>query len=345
MKQQDFTELIPGLPEEIALDCLTRLHYTTHGVSSRVSHRWRELLQSRDFYYHRKLTGHTRRVACLIQSLPVQAESGGSKSVGQPSYGVSVYDPVSGTWDRVEPVPKYPGGMPLFCQVASTEGKLVVMGGWDPASWDPVRDVFVYEFATRRWTQRREMPAKRSFFAVGASGGRVYVAGGHDDSKNALSSAWAYDVSKDEWSELNRMSEERDECEGIMIGSAFVVVSGYDTDSQGRFKTSAESYNIDTGEWSRVEDAWRVSQCPRSCVAVDKSGDLTCWAESDSAVRVGACGVDMGDQTIVTGSAYQDAPQGFFQMERKGGQNGKLVRLEVPDPFSGFVQSGCCVEM
>lgn len=340
-----FTELFPGLPEEISLECLTRLHFSAHRVGSQVTHRWRHLLQSNEFYYHRRQSGQTRKVACLVQSLPVPTEPTGSKPAGQARYGVSVFDPVSRTWYRVDPVPKYPDGMPLFCQVASTEGKLVLMGGWDPASWEPVKDVFAYEFTTQRWTQCKDMPSSRSFFAVGALEGKIYVAGGHDDSKNALNSAWVYDLSGDEWTELSRMSEERDECQGIIIGDEFWVVSGYGTDAQGQFKSTAEAFNIETGEWRRVEDAWIVSQCPRSCVGVGKNGELICWAECDSSVRVGTCGVNLGNRSLVTGSEYQGAAQGFFLMERKEGQNRKSEKIEVPDEFSTFVQSGCCAEI
>lgn len=345
MNQNEFTtELLPGLPEEIALECLTRLHYSTHRVASRVCRRWCRLLQSKEFYYHRKQTGFTHKAACLVQALPVQSES---KPVGQPRYAISVFDSVTGSWDRIDPIPKYPDGLPMFCQIATTEGKLIVMGGWNPASWDPIKDVFVYDFMTRRWTQCKDMPESRSFFAMGAAGGRVFIAGGHDESKNALSSAWVFDIGSNEWTELPRMSEERDECEGVIIGSDFWVVSGYDTESQGRFKSSAELYELSTGEWRQVENAWGSSQCPRACVGVGKNGNLTCWSESDPNVKVGACGVDLGDRTLVTGSAYQGAPHGFFFVEnsKKEGQNSKLVKIDVPEEFSGFVQSGCCVEI
>ncbi|KAL2464757.1 F-box/kelch-repeat protein [Forsythia ovata] len=345
MKEKEFAELIPQLPEELALECLTRLHYSAHRVSSLVCRRWCELIRSRDFYYHRKQTGFTRKVACLVQAIPVHDSD--SKPVAQPRYGISVFDPVTLCWDWVEPVPKYPDGLPLFCQVASTEGKLIVMGGWNPASWDPVKDVFVYDFTTRKWVQCADMTSTRSFFAMAAVEGKVLIAGGHDESKNALNSAWLFDIKKNEWIELTRMSEERDECEGIIIGSEFWVVSGYDTESQGAFKKSAEVYDLSTGEWRRVKDAWRASQCPRSCVGVmgGKSGNLMCWAESDSGVRVGACGFDLGDRTLVTGSAYQGAPHGFFLVDTKEGQNGKLGKIDVPVDFSGLVQSGCCVEI
>nr|GMD03784.1 F-box/kelch-repeat protein At1g15670-like [Ipomoea batatas] len=337
----EFSELIPGLPEELALECLTRLHYSAHSVSSHVCKRWRELLQSKDFYYHRRQTGLTHKAACLIQALLVPADS---KPVGQPSYGISLFEPASGDWDRVAPISKYPNGLPLFCQIASTEGKLIVMGGWDPATWDPIRDVFMYEFTTREWTQCKDMPSRRSFFAMGAAGGRVFVAGGHDENKNALRSAWAFDTRENQWTELGGMSEARDECEGIVVGPEFWVVSGYDTETQGRFKSSAEALQMETGEWRRVENAWACgsSQSPRGCVGVDKNGNLRSWTECDPAVRVGSCGIDLGECCILTGSAYQGGPHGFFFVQP---QNLKLVKTDVPDEFAGIVQSGCCVEI
>ena len=73
------------------------------------------------------------------------------------------------------------------------------MGRWDPASYNPVIDVFVYNFMTCRWRRGND------------------IAGGHDENKNVLESAWVYDLRKDEWAELTQMSQERDECEGVVI--------------------------------------------------------------------------------------------------------------------------------
>ncbi|KAI9153208.1 hypothetical protein LWI28_007774 [Acer negundo] len=342
----ELLDLIPGLPEEIALECLTRLHSTTHPLATRVCKTWQNLFPSTHFYFHRKRTGNTHKVACFIQALPLNSASDtvNVMPVGSYSYGVTVFDPLSQSWDRIHPVPKYPNGLPLFCRLSSSHGKLVVMGGWDPTSYSSVNDVFVYDFTTQSWRQGKDMPDNRSFFAVGELNGRVIVAGGHNDSKNALNTAWAYDVCKDEWGELPRMSQERDECEGLVIGSEFWVVSGYKTESQGHFEASAESYKVGSGEWTRVEEAWRPSQCPRSCVGVAKHGELFGLIKSDSdpGIRMGTCRVQLGESTIVTGSTYTDGPQELFLVEC---QTGKFDSLDVPDEFRQFIQSGCCVEI
>ena len=97
------------------------------------------------------------------------------------------------------------------------------MGGWDPASYNPVTDVFVYDFTTRRWRWGNDMSSKRLFFAIKAISGWVYIAGVHDENKNVLESEWVYDLRKDEWAELSRMSQERDKCEGVVIGWWFFL--------------------------------------------------------------------------------------------------------------------------
>uniref|UniRef100_A0A2P2L2B4 F-box/kelch-repeat protein At1g15670-like n=1 Tax=Rhizophora mucronata TaxID=61149 RepID=A0A2P2L2B4_RHIMU len=339
----EFTELIPGLPEEIALECLTRLHYSTHRVATQVCRRWRHLITSKDFYYHRKETGHTHKAACLIQAIPQETMSHQKKPVGPPKYGVTLFDPVNGTWDRVDPVPQYPDGLPLFCQVTSSEGKLVLMGGWGPVNYEPVSHVFVYEFTTRRWRRAKDMPENRSFFAAGELNGHVIIAGGHDVNKNALNTAWVYNVDEDEWTELPRMSQERDECQGIAIGSEFWVVSGYTTDNQGGFVGSAEFIELGEKKWNLVEGAWKATQCPRSCLGVGPNGNLFNWAEVGRALKVGACGVQLGEKrTFVSASTYQGGPQGFFLVE---GQDGQWEKLNVPSEFSGFLQSGCCIDI
>ena len=67
------------------------------------------------------------------------------------------------------------------------------------------------------------MPSKRSFFTIRAFLGRGYIAGKHDKNKNTLESVWVYDLRKDEWAELTRMSQEWDECEGVVIGWWFFL--------------------------------------------------------------------------------------------------------------------------
>ena len=92
-----------------------------------------------------------------------------------------------------------------------------MMGGCDLTSYNPVIDVFIYNFMTRHWRCGNGMPSKRLIFTIGAFSGRVYIASGHNENKNALESVWVYDLRKGEWAELTRMSQERDKCKGVVL--------------------------------------------------------------------------------------------------------------------------------
>ena len=349
-RSREFSELIPGLPVELGLECLTRLPYKTHQVASLVCQRWRTLLQSPEFYHQRCSKGYTHKLACLVQALPRDksvTQSPSTKRTEPLSYGLTFFDSTEAIWRRADPVPKYPVGLPLFCHVASCAGKLVLLGGWDPKSYEPVTDVFVFDFAENQWREGKPMPTKRSFCAVGSYSDRVYVAGGHDEDKNALSSAWVYDLNRDEWTELTQMSQGRDECYGAVVNGEFWVVSGYGSESQGAFESSAEVYDFVSGQWRRVDGAWNEGVCPRGRVGVwkEREGRFGSWAELDSAVRAGTFGVGLGSWALVMGSAHHGGAHEFFMVELKEGQNGKLKKISVPAEFCGSVQSACCVEI
>ncbi|KAJ8448555.1 hypothetical protein Cgig2_012199 [Carnegiea gigantea] len=310
MVQFQVQELIPGLPDDLALECLTRVHSTTHQAAASVCRGWRRLLGSSEYYHHRKQNGRTSQVACLIQAtFGPRTEP---NTAGPPSFGLTFFDLKTRTWERLDSMPGYPNGLPLYCQVASSEGKLVIMGGWDPVSFNPMSHVFICDLMTRKWKKGQDMPAKRSLFAIGAINGRILVAGGHDPDKNASDLAWVYDVVDDKWTELTKMSEERDECQGLVFGPELWVISGYNTEAQGEFKSNADVYNIETRRWKRVEDIWVLGQNPRSCVGFGPKGELINWGKPNSLALPGKC-VDLGDEVIV----YNDLTPGFLLVHKE----------------------------
>ncbi|KAF8101272.1 hypothetical protein N665_0208s0057 [Sinapis alba] len=264
--------LIPGLPSELAIECLVRVPYRFQSGMKSVSRSWRSLLSDSSFTNERRRCGKAELLLCLVQPLTppnlaskavgetllvVEDESPQQQQprvVGTPRFGLSVYNATMSTWNRVA----FPDQqIPLFCECVAIQasGKILLIGGWDPETLQPVNDVYVLELAGRRWRKGASMNESRSFFACVSVGSRkVYVAGGHDDQKNALRSAEVYDVEKDEWSYLPPMTEGRDECQGLPMGLkiahlhfymngplsahtmetelGFCVLSGYGTESQ-----------------------------------------------------------------------------------------------------------------
>ncbi|EFH56344.1 hypothetical protein ARALYDRAFT_483537 [Arabidopsis lyrata subsp. lyrata] len=303
--QKCHDDLIPGLPSELALECLVRVPYQFQSAMKSVCRSWRSLLSDSSFIRERHRCGKTELLLCLVQPLtpPISA----SKSVGEtfmvdvkksedesqprvfctPRFGLSVYNSALSTWHRIAFPEKQQ--IPLFCEcvVLQDAGKILLIGGWDPETLQPTRDVYVLEFAGRKWKRGAPMKESRSFFACASVGStKVYVAGGHDDQKNALRSAEVYDVEKDEWSTVPPMTEGRDECQGFAIGTdlRFCVLSGYGTESQGRFRADGEIYDPATNSWSKIENIWRFPDTsPRGRTVGDfrSSSKLWCFTDTD----------------------------------------------------------------
>ncbi|CAL4970674.1 unnamed protein product [Urochloa decumbens] len=313
---QAMDDLIPGLPEDLARECLVRLRFDQLPTARCVSHAWKAELESP---FHHRLR-RPRPLLALAQAHPPLAASGPARkyaavATGHHSYRLVLHDPAAGTWMPLPPLPGGGGGLPLFCRLAAVgEGggpaatKLVVVGGWDTETWAPTAAVHVYDFLTGAWRRGADMPPpRRSFFACAAAGGRVFVAGGHDGEKNALRCAAAYDDNADAWAALPDMARERDEARGVAAvvrdagdGERFVAIGGYTTEAQGRFVGSAEAFDTAAWTWGPVRE--RVIEdgaCPRTCCAaagVAGSGTTTMYMLDGGRVmaRDGAAGEGEG---------------------------------------------------
>ncbi|XP_043699041.1 F-box/kelch-repeat protein At1g80440-like [Telopea speciosissima] len=354
-------ELIPCLPDEIARECLIRVPYRGFSTVSAVCKGWKEEIESLQFQQQRQANGLTRPIVVLTQADSTGASAGATKNLIPPSYRLTIYEPVTGAWTKLPPLPGFSDGLPLFCQFAGVGRKLVVIGGWYPGTWAVSKSVFVYDFVSAKWHQGADMPGvSRSFSACASDSDRmVFVAGGHDDGKNALRSAMVYDVAKDEWVLLPDMALQRDECKGIFHGDKFHVIGGYSTDMQGRFVKSAEAFDVTTWQWDQVqEDMLEEGICPRTCVAGDvgkfyrcqsvhvtvleESGSWRAVAELPLDVRVGPCLVTWQGKLLVLGSATHGGRHMAYALDL---QRYTWTRVEAPEEYTGHVQAGCCLEV
>ncbi|OEL12922.1 F-box/kelch-repeat protein [Dichanthelium oligosanthes] len=382
-------DLIPGLPEEVARECLVRVGFDQLPVVRRISRQWKSEVESPDYHRLRRAEGLARPVLALALAQPAapvaddagltqkhsSAEAG---STGGPanSYRMVLLDPVEGRWAPLPGLPGPAGSLPLFCQVAAVDGggaqrgrkRLVVVGGWDPETWAPMDAVFVYDFLTGTWRRGAPMPGpRRSFFACAAVGGAVYVAGGHDEEKNALRSALAYDPEADAWAELPDMAEERDEPRGLCVGGRFLVVGGYPTQAQGRFVGSAEAFDPATSTWAPVQEGLlEDGACPRTCCAapgttdrvymlrdghlVARDGTAAPWrpvAQVPEDARTAASVAAIPDgRVVVIGSGCHGGDQTVYVLREEAGKGAaSWARAPAPPEFSGHVQASCFLEI
>lgn len=255
---------IDSLPDDVFLRCLIRVPLQWHANLQRVCKAVNSLVRKREYYAMRKAEGTSASFVCSLQPMPMSTETLAEKTCSfmsasfDPVYGVTLLDLEAGTWERLTAIPGLPRGLPTFCKIVAVAGKLVVMGGWWQSTWEPSRSVFVYDFSTQRWNQGEDMPSVRNFFACGALGSTVILAGGHDAEKKALASVEAFDVETGRWESMPGMREERDECTGVVMDGRFFVVSGYGTESQGVFRKSGEVLDPDTGVWTLIPNMWTL---------------------------------------------------------------------------------------
>lgn len=367
--------LMPGLPDEVALECLLRVPYTGFRAVRSTCRQWRVEVQLPGFHRLRAAGGHRRAVVAFAQSEQPSSDGGGAgvhKHQAAPApaatmpYRLALFEPDTGAWDVLPAIPGLPHGLPLFCQVAGAGRSLVVVGGWDPSTWAASDEVFVYDFVSGAWRRGARMPGpRRSFFACASDSDRtVFVAGGHDDEKNALRSAVAYDAAADEWARLPDMARERDECKGVFRGGAFHVIGGYSTEMQGQFGKCSEAFDVAAQRWGPVEeDALETGMCPRSCVASEeamfrcrggqvevRTGSAWCaLAELPEDARLAPCVVSLGvGRLAVVGSACHGGPHACYLLEAEevdAKQRWAWKKAAVPEEYSGHVQAGCCLEI
>ncbi|KAK8618880.1 hypothetical protein V6N13_132858 [Hibiscus sabdariffa] len=352
-------ELIPGLPNDIARECFVRVPYNDFSNIASTCKDWKFEIHLPEFFRHRRAAGCSRHVMVMTQSRVDPDGSSGLKCQAVPVYRIVVFEPDTGDWCELPPVPGCSGGLPVFCQVVGVGLNVVVMGGLDPDTFDVRNEVYVYSFLSATWRRGADMPGvERIFFGCASDSDRmVFVAGGHDGEKNALRSAMAYDVSTNTWVQLPDMERERDECKGIFHLGKFHVIGGYCTDRQGQFESSAELFDAAMWQWSPVqENLLSRGMCPRTCTVADGTlymcqGGNVAKLESDTWKTVAELPAEVcntalvatwEDKLLVIGSPSFGEPHIAYVLNL---QNYKWTRTEPTDEYSGHVQSGCYLEL
>ncbi|KAJ7534192.1 hypothetical protein O6H91_13G085000 [Diphasiastrum complanatum] len=364
------TALIPGLPEEIAWTCFVRVSYEWYPHMQVVCRRWKAVLRSEEFHKARKRAGSSRHCVCMVQALPPSSTAPIAKAAETsipPIMGISVYDLHQRSWMKLCPVPRLSQGAPLFSRCVCSNGKLILLGGWNPTSYATIRSVYIFDFYSRKWCRGSDMLTSRSFFACSAVDGHVFVAGGHDGNKDAMATAEVYSVEDDRWRELPRMSEERDECGGFELNGKFYVVSGYHTQTQGQFVQSGEVYDPKVGNWKRIENVWMKATCSAAITAVacgklhDFNGqevlcynaDLNSWVVVDAIPEgrpVAACSTTPASDCIVVATAscsgHLKCKYKLFLYKPSLVNDSVWTKIESEEEdFSGLIQSLCMVEL
>lgn len=347
----DPMELIPGLPNDVSIECLIRVHFDHLSEAASVSEHWNSEIRGHEFWNRRRTAGFTRPVI-------VMAQAQGKPAAG--TYRLVISDPERGFWNELPPIPGFSNGLPLFCRIVGVGNNLVVMGGCDPITWKVLDSVFVYDFLSSKWRNGACIPGKRRFLFGCASDSHrnVIVAGGHDEQKYALRSAVLYDVLKDEWITLPDMAKERDECACIFHRGKFHVISGYCTDRQGGFERDAEVFDDQTTQWTLNDGFLDIAKCPGPCASCLDDGGLYMWQDGHVSKWDGTTWTKLSSDVSYNTSYLTAACSGkllAMAYEKSNGSldacyimnfsNERSKKIEIPTEYKTHVQSACYLEM
>ncbi|KAJ8484454.1 hypothetical protein OPV22_016939 [Ensete ventricosum] len=212
------TALIPGLPDDIALNCLLRLPVSSHESCRLVCRRWHQLLANKEcFFSQRKALGfHDPWLFTLAFH----------RCTGRIQW--QVLDLTHLSWHTIPAMPCRERVCPrgFGCIAIPPDGTLLVCGGLVSDMDCPLHLVLKYEIYKNRWTVMSRMLAARSFFAGGVIDGRVYVAGGYSTDQFELDSAEVLDPVNGNWQPVASMGINMASYDSAVLDGRLYVTEG-----------------------------------------------------------------------------------------------------------------------
>lgn len=189
--------------------------------------------------------------------------AGGFVEGGRTTNAVERYAIRRRSWRRVRPMP-----VALNHAVAvGYRGRLYVSGGYRSESGlsEPSRVLFRYNPRSNRWRRLQPAPTPRAAHAAAVIRGRLYVAGGANDS-GSLRSLEVYDFERRRWrSGPDFPGPARNHTTGVATGGRFYVLAGRDASNLA----AAERYDPRTRRWQPLPGMGT----PRGGIASVRLGD------------------------------------------------------------------------
>lgn len=210
--------LIPGLPDDAALNCLLRLPVAAHAACRLVCRRWRHLLADKArFFAQRRLLGLR---APWLFTLAFH------RCTGKIQW--KVLDLAGLAWHAIPAMPCRDRACPrgFGCVAIPARAALLVCGGLVSDMDCPLHLVLRYDVCSNRWTVVTRMLAARSFFAGGVIDGRVYVAGGYSADQFELDSAEVLDPDAGVWRPVASMGVNMASSDSAVVGGRLYVTEG-----------------------------------------------------------------------------------------------------------------------
>ncbi|XP_059668909.1 F-box/kelch-repeat protein At1g30090-like [Cornus florida] len=211
--------LIPGLSDDIALNCLLRLPVESHGACRAVCKRWYLLLGNKErFFTRRKELGFHDPWLFVFAF---------HKCTGKILW--HVLDLIHFSWHTIPTMPCKDKVCPhgFRCVSIPNEGVIFVCGGVVSDVDCPINLVLKYEIQRNRWTALKKMITARAFFASGVIDGMIYVAGGNSTNLLELNSAEVMNPAKGIWQPVASMGTNMTSYDAAVLNGKLLVTEGW----------------------------------------------------------------------------------------------------------------------
>ncbi|XP_011005285.1 PREDICTED: F-box/kelch-repeat protein At1g30090 [Populus euphratica] len=211
--------LIPGLPDDIALNCLLRVPVQSHAACKAVCKRWHLLLGNKERFFTRRKELGFKDPWLFVFSF--------HKCTGKIQW--QVLDLIHFSWHTIPSMPcKHKVCLHGFrCVSVAHDGTLFVCGGMVSDVDFPLDLVLKYEMQKNRWTVMNRMITARSFFASGVIEGMIYVAGGNSSDLFELDSAEVLDPVKGNWRRIANMGTNMASYDAAVLDGKLLVTEGW----------------------------------------------------------------------------------------------------------------------
>ncbi|KAL2321024.1 hypothetical protein Fmac_029993 [Flemingia macrophylla] len=279
-----YSELIPGLPNDVGACILSKVPYSHHGRLKATCKAWKAVLSSESFVGSLKKRNH---LLCIFPQDP---------SIASPF----LFDPTALAWCPLPPMPCNPNvyGLCNFSALA-LGSHLYVLGGslFDTRSFpinrpSPSSAAFRFTLHDFSWHPIAPMLSPRGSFACAAlpRAHSILVAGGGSRhtmfaaAGSRIRSVERYDVRADRWLPMDPLPGFRAGCVGFLArrGTEFWVVGGYGESRTisgvfpvDEYYRDAVAVGVDGGAWRELGDMWGHGQRVRvgKIVVIDDDDD------------------------------------------------------------------------
>lgn len=171
-----------------------------------------------------------------------------SNGLVRDTYG---YDAVGNSWQKLA---DKPGAAVENPALASDGSAVYLMGGFSAPQSGARNEMWRYDIASDNWSAMPNLPGALGGASAQLINGKIYLAGGLDDTGASRTSLAIFDIASNSWSNGAAMTNARDLAASAVVGNKLYVFGGRQRLADGTVvseaQTSVEIYNPSTDSWS-----------------------------------------------------------------------------------------------